>query len=64
MFAIWDKVLFKIRVSFDGLEIRKEVLSESSNRIKTSLDVVKEVLEIQSSVSFELCIDEELIEFG
>ena len=50
--AIWDKVLFKLRVSFDGMVIRKEVLSESSHRIETHLDVVKEVVEIQSSVSF------------
>ena len=59
--AIWDKLFFKIRVYFDGLVIRKEVLSESSHRIETHLDVVKEVLEIQSSVSFEFCLDEELI---
>ena len=63
MIAIWDKVFFKIRVSFDGLAIRKEVFSESSHRIETHPDVVKEVLEIQSSVSFELCLDEDLIEF-
>ena len=43
--------------------IRKEVLSESSHRIERHLDLVKEVLEIQSSVSFELFFDEELIEF-
>ena len=61
--AIWDEVFFKIRVSFDGLVIRKEVFSESSHPIETHFDVVKEVLEIQSSVSFELCIDEDLIEF-
>ena len=61
--AIWDKVFFKLRVSFDGLVIRKEVLYESSHRIETHLDVVKEVLEIQSNVSFELFLDEELIEF-
>ena len=60
---IWDKVFFKLRVYFDGLVIRKEVFYESSHRIETHLDVVKEVLEIQSSVSFEFCLDEELIEF-
>ena len=48
---------------FGGLVIRREVLSESSHRIETHLDVVKEIIEIQSSVSFELCLDEELIEF-
>ena len=63
MITIWDEVLFKLRVSFDGLVIRKEVFSESSHRIETHLDLVKEVLEIQSSVYFELCLDEDLIEF-
>ena len=52
-----------MRVSFDGMVARKEVFSESSHRIETHLDVVVEVLEIQSSVSFEFCLDEELIEF-
>ena len=61
--AIWDKAFFKFRLSFDGLVIRKEFLSESSHRIETHLDVVKEVLEIQRSVSFEFCLDVELIEF-
>ena len=61
--AIWDKLFFKIRVYFYGLVIRKEVLYESSHRIETHLDVVKGVLEIQRSVSFEFCLDEELIEF-
>ena len=46
MIAIWDKLLFKLRVSFDGLVIRKEVFFESSNSIEINLDVVKEVLEI------------------
>ena len=59
--AIWDKIFFKLRVSFDGLVIRKEVLSESSHRIEIHLDMVKEVLEIHISVSFEFCLDEELI---
>ena len=63
VFAIWDKVFFKIRVSFDGLVISKEVFSESSHRIETNIDVVKEVIEVQSSVSFELFFYEELIEF-
>ena len=63
VFAIWDKVFFKINVSFDGLVIRKEVLSESSRSIEIKLDVVEEVLKIQSSVSFEFCLDEEIIEF-
>ena len=61
--VIWDKLFFKIRVSFDGLVIRKEVLSESSHYIERHLDVVEEVLKIHISVSFELCLDEKLIEF-
>ena len=59
----WDEVFFKMRVSFDGLVIRKEVFYESSHLIETYIDVVKEVLEIQSSVSFEFCLYEDLIEF-
>ena len=42
---------------------RKEVFSESSHRIETNIDVVVDFFEIQSSVSFEFCLDEELIEF-
>ena len=61
MIAIWDKIFFKLRVSFDGLVIRKEVFFESIHCIETHLDVVKNVLEIQSSVSFEFFIDEDLI---
>ena len=56
--AIWDKVVFKLRVSFDGLLIRKEFLPDSSHRIERNIDLVKEILEIKSSVSFELCLDE------
>ena len=63
MISIWDNVFFKIRVSFVGLVIRKEVFSKPSHRIERHIDVVKGILEIKSSVSFELCLDEELIEF-
>ena len=63
VFAIWYKVFFKLRVSFDELVISKEVFSESSHRIERHPDVVKEILEIQISISFEFCLDEELIEF-
>ena len=59
--TILDKALFKLRVSIDGLTIRKEVYSESSHRIERHLDVVIEVLEIQSSVYFEFYLDEKLI---
>ena len=60
--AIWDKAFFKLRFSFGGQVIRKKVYLESSHLIERSLDVVIEVLENQSSVSFELYLDEDLIE--
>ena len=46
--VIWDKLFFKIRLSLDGLEIRKEVFYEPSHLIETHLDVVKEVFEIRA----------------
>ena len=46
---------------FDGLVSMKKVLSGSSPRIETRLDVVVEFFEVQISASFELCIDEEFI---
>ena len=61
--AIWDEAFFKLRVSFDVLVTIKEVFSESSHLIEAHLDVVVEVLEIHSSVSFELYLDEKFIEF-
>ena len=61
--TIWDEVLFKLIVSVDGLITRKKVLSESNNRIETHIDVFVEVLKVQSSVSFEFCLDEEFIEY-
>ena len=61
--TIWDKLFFKLRVSFDGLVIRKEVFYDSNHHIETHLDVVKEVFEIHISLYFEFCLDEELIEF-
>ena len=63
MIAIWDKVFFKLRVLVDGQVIRKKVFSKSSHSIERHLELVIEVLEIQSSVSFELYLDEELIEY-
>ena len=59
--AIWDELLFKLRVYFYGLVTRKEVFSEYIHRIEAHIDVVIEVLDIQISVSFEFCLDEELI---
>ena len=62
MIVIWEKVFFKLGVYFDILVIRKDSLSESSHRNESHIDVVKEVLDIHISVSFEFCLDEELIE--
>ena len=59
--TIWDEVSCKLRVSFDGMVTRKKVLSDFNHRIDTNIDVFVEVLEVQSSVSFELCLDEEFI---
>ena len=53
LITIWYEVFFKLRVSFDGLVTRNEVFSESIHRIEALLDVVVEILEIQSSFSFE-----------
>ena len=61
--TIWDEVLFKLRVSFDGILIRNKVFYESSHHIETNIDVVLEVLEVQSSVAFEFCFDEYFKEF-
>ena len=49
---IWDEVFFTLRVSFDVLVIINKVLAGSINLIETHLDMVVEVLEIQSSVYF------------
>ena len=63
MIGIWDNVLFKISVLLDGQVIRKELFSESSQSIERHLDVVIEILEMQSSVYFEFYLDEELIKY-
>ena len=59
--GIWDNVFFKIIVLLDVQEIRKKVYSEFSASMERHLDVVIEIFEIQSSVSFELYLDEDLI---
>ena len=59
--AISDEVFWKLRVSVDVMVTRKKVLSESSNCIETHIYIVVEVIKVQSSVSFELCIDDEFI---
>ena len=50
--TIWDELFFKIIVSFGGMVIMKMVLLESSHHIETHLDVVVEVIGVQSSVNF------------
>ena len=59
---IWDKLFIKIGLSFDVMVISKKVSLDSSNCIDTHLDVFVEVLEFQSSVVFEFCLNEEFIE--
>ena len=58
LIKIWEKLLFKLRVSFDGLVIRNKVFLESSHRIETHLEVVVEFLEVHISVAFEFCLDD------
>ena len=43
--------------------ISKNLFLEYSHCIETHLDAVVEVIEVQISVAFELCLDEEFIEF-
>ena len=59
---IWYKAFFKLMVLVDGQVIRKKFYLKSSHRIERHIDVVIEVLDIQSSVSFEFCLDEEIVE--
>ena len=44
--TIWDEVLFKIRLSFDGLVIMKNFFLEYIHCIDKHIDVVVEVLEV------------------
>ena len=60
--TIWNELLCKIIVYVYGLVSRKKVFSESIHCIETHIDVVVEVLKVQSTVSFELCLDKEFIE--
>ena len=60
---IWYEVSLKLRVPSGVLVIRNTVFSGSSHRIDTHIDVVVEVFEFQSSVTFEFCLDEEFVEF-
>ena len=61
LITIWGKIFCKLRVSFNGLAIRKNVFLDSSQRIETHLDMVVEVLNVQISVSFDFCFDAEFI---
>ena len=61
--TIWEKICFKIRVSFVELIIRNKVFLESSHHIEIYIDVIVEALEVQSSAAFELCLDQDFIEF-
>ena len=61
--TIWDEVFWKLRVSVDRLVIRKKVFLEFSHCIETYFDMVVEVLKLWSIVAFEICLDEDLIEY-
>ena len=63
MITIWYELFCKLRVSFDGIVTSKELFLDSSHSIEEHIDVVLKVLEIQISVSFELCLDEDIIEY-
>ena len=60
---IQDKVFYKLRVSVYRPVNRKKVFLKSSPRIETHIDVVVEVLRVQSSVYFEFYVDEEFVEY-
>ena len=56
--TIWYEMFYKLRVSFDGIVSRKKVLYKSNHCIETHIDVVVEFLEVNTSVSFDLCLDD------
>ena len=56
-------IFVKFGVLFDLMVCRKEVFSESIHRIETHLDLFLEIIEVQSSIAFELCIYEQFISF-
>ena len=58
---IWDEVFFKIISPFDGMIIKKKVFLDSICHIDKNIYMFIEALEVQSSVTFELCLDEEFI---
>ena len=55
--TIWDEVFFKLIFLWTG-----KVFLDSIHGIKTHLDLVVEVIEVQISVAFGFCLDEEFIE--
>ena len=59
--TIWGEVFFKLRVSFNVLLSRKKFFLDSSRFIETHIDVVLEVIVVQSSVAYELCLDKDFV---
>ena len=57
------QIFFKIRVSFFGLVSKNKVFLEFSHFIERHIDVVLEVLDSHISITCELCIYEDFIEF-
>ena len=55
------KKVLQTQSVFHLLVSRKKILLEYRHRIKTDVDVVLEVLEVQINVVFEFCLDEEFI---
>ena len=60
---IWDEVLFKLRMPFDGMVTMKKILFYYSHCMDTYIDVVVEVIEVHISVAFDFYLDEDFIEF-
>ena len=63
MRIIWNKVLFKLVLSFDGLVSRKDIFSYYIHRIEKDIGVVVDITEVQSSVSFRFYLGEDFIDF-
>ena len=61
--TIWDELFCKLRESVYGPVTRKKVFYKYSHRIDTHIDLIVEFIKVHSCVSFELCLDEELIEY-
>ena len=61
--VLWHRLFFKFWVYSYVLVSKNKILSDSIHQIETHLDVVVEVIEVQSRVTFEFCLDEEFKEF-